>query len=319
MQQAVVFKRHVSKYIHVVAGSISNKAHNQCMYKHKNRENSATQAASLPKTARLPINRCNVPAVILGSLIFQRNPVPIYIDGVHELHKHLFSALDNYSSREQRAEYFMNYLAVQFRFEHPEDTGLDMDSSKTGKRHKADYLRTLRGWLFDPNGQEAAVMKSWVESRFGLLTRYHNGPLYASSGNNAKTHRYNDFLESRARGLYATNALESQLDLLYSYCQYELARTCSPDLQARLYRGVNRPYEYEVLEQRARNHAVFLLNNLNSFTRNRDRAGEFGDYILEVSACWQKIVFYSDLLPGHLLGEEEVLLIGGVYEVDISR
>ena len=61
-----------------------------------------------------------------------------------------------------------------------------------------------------------------------------------------------------------------------------------------------------------------LLNNLSSFTSNRERADEFGDYVLEVRVPWQKIMFYSDLLPGKLKGEEEVVVIGGVYDVVIG-
>ena len=32
--------------------------------------------ASLPREARLPINRCNLPAVVLGSLTYQQYPSP---------------------------------------------------------------------------------------------------------------------------------------------------------------------------------------------------------------------------------------------------
>ena len=35
---------------------------------------------------------------------------------------------------------------------------------------------------------------------------------------------YLRYLEMRSAGLYGTNALEAQLDLLYAYCQYEFAR-----------------------------------------------------------------------------------------------
>ena len=264
------------------------------------------------------MNHCNLPASIIGSLSFQHDPRPIYIDGVHELHRQLFTALDRIAEQIQRALYFMDYITVQFRFEHPEDTGLDTHSREM-RRDKADYLRLLRGWLFDPNGQEAAVMKSWVESRFGLLTRFHKGPLYKDLESGTTSSHYDAYLQSRTRGLYATNALESQMDLLYSYCQYELARTYQPTQLLHLYRGIGRLQEYEILQQTDRQHAILLLNNLNSFSRNRERADEFGEHILEVDACWQKILFYSGLLPGFLIGEEEVILIGGVYDVTITH
>jgi NAD+--dinitrogen-reductase ADP-D-ribosyltransferase len=53
-----------------------------------------TRPDSLPGSARLPINRCNLPASILGSLSYQRHPVPLKLDGVEELHRSLFAALD---------------------------------------------------------------------------------------------------------------------------------------------------------------------------------------------------------------------------------
>ena len=45
----------------------------------------ASDNPRLPRWARLPINRCNLPADILGGLSFQRGPCPLVIDGVAEL------------------------------------------------------------------------------------------------------------------------------------------------------------------------------------------------------------------------------------------
>jgi NAD+--dinitrogen-reductase ADP-D-ribosyltransferase len=301
-----------------IAGSIRNKTRALCMVEHNNLSPASSPGVRLPVYARVPINRCNLPAVIVGSLSFQRHPTTVLIDGVHELHRRLFDTLDTMRTHEQRAQHFMDYMTVHFCFDHLEEAGLELNANKTGQRNKADYLRILRGWLFDSDGREAAVLKSWVESRFGLLPRYHHGPLHTTDRRDMRADNHNAYLEARARGLYATNALEAQLDLLYSYCQYELGLDHAPDAHIRLYRGVNRLHEFEVLEQHGRHEAVVLLNNLNSFTRNRERADEFGDFILGIDACWQKIMFYSDLLPGFFSGEEEVLVIGGVYEVDIS-
>jgi NAD+--dinitrogen-reductase ADP-D-ribosyltransferase len=61
-----------------------------------------------------------------------------------------------------------------------------------------------------------------------------------------------------------------------------------------------------------------LFNNLNSFTRVRERADEFGDYILTVAVPLAKIFFFTQLLPGRLRGEEEYVAIGGVYEVALT-
>ncbi len=269
------------------------------------------QAPSLPTSARLPINRCNLPAVILGGLTFQRHPSALIIDGVRALHGDLFPLLGALDDPAARAALFMDYMTVYFRLESLEDAGWNEDSRH--KRHKADYLRMARGWHFDPNGREGAVLKSWVESRFGLLPRYHNGPLQDKGGE-----AYCGYLEARASGLYNTNALESQLDLLYTYCQEELARRFPDRTHMRLYRGVNRLDEHEVLEKTGRRECIVLLNNLNSFTACRERADEFGDYILEADVPVSKIFFFTRLLPGMLKGENEYVVIGGVHEVTMS-
>jgi NAD+--dinitrogen-reductase ADP-D-ribosyltransferase len=265
-----------------------------------------TAPPSLPAYARLPINRCNLPPVILGSLSYQRHPVPLALDGVRQLHKQLFDLLDGLATHEERARRFMDYMVVQFRLHHLEEAGLEAD----GARGKANYLRLIRGWLFNPDGREAAVLKGWVESRFGLLPRHHQGPLL-----NYHNRAYQAYLAARAEGLYGTNALESQLDLLYSYCQYELARQYAPEERLHLYRGINRLDSFDILAQADRHHATVLLNNLNSFSRNEERAGEFGDILMEADIPWQKVVYHSQLFPGMTIGEDEYMVIGGVYEV----
>lgn len=292
-------------------GSINNKAASLCMINNNKDDNFVAMKPSLPAFAHLPINRCNLSPVIIGSLSFQHHPTALHIDGIDELHKALFKGLNIRQTHQQRANYFMDYMIVHFRMENLEDAGLMNDDKN--KRSKADYLRILRGWLFDTDSREAAVLKSWVESRFGLLARYHKGEL-----NDYTNENYHIYLQERSIGLYATNALEAQIDLLYSYCQYELALQHKENQRIPLYRGINKIDSYEILKRQGKNQAVILMNNINSFTRNRERADEFGDYILEADIPWQKVLFYSNLLPGLFSGEDEVLVIGGVYEVKIA-
>jgi len=256
----------------------------------------STRPDSLPGHARLPINRCSLPASILGSLSYQQHPVPLKLDGVEELHRGLFAALDALPDPGQRAQLFMAHMAAVFSLDHPEEAG---HSAAAHDRARATYLRLLRGWAFDPDGQEGAVLKGWVESRFGLLPRHHGGPIRDFSGDT-----YRHYLEARSRGLYGANALEAQLDLLYTYCQYELARQRPGQTHLTLYRGVNRVADLEVLHELARGRRVVLLNSLNSFTPERERAGEFGDFILEVAVPLPKVFFFPRLLPGVLKGED---------------
>ena len=265
--------------------------------------------ATLPVSARLPINRCNVPPVILGALAFQRFPTPIDLDGVAELHADLFRRLDTLASKAARAEAFRDYVTVHFCLADLEKAGFD-----TAGRHrdKAVWDRLLRGWSMNSDGREGAVLKGWVESRFGLLARFHGQPLRDFSGP-----AYLRYQEMRSSGLYGTNALEAQLDLVYAYGQYEHRRSAPDSARIELYRGINRIAEHEVLTG-SRQRQVVLLNNLVSFTASRERAGEFGDYILCARVPTAKLFFSCDLLPGVLKGEDEHLVIGGVYEVTIA-
>jgi len=276
-----------------------------------------TWPPALPKAARLPINRCNLPAAILGGLTFQGAPAALAIDGVSALHRPLFDLLDDVEEAAERAPRFTHYMAAHFHLEHPELAGLTAGRQKT--RAKASYLRVVRGWAFDPDGREAAVLKGWVESRFGLMPRHH-GESLREAGSPA----WQRYVEMRAAGLYGTNALEEQLDLLYAYGQYELARQFPQRSHVRLYRGVNRFADHEVIacnEEKsgtATGERIVLLNNVSSFSSSRERAGEFGDTILDVDVPVAKLAFFSRLLPGMLKAEDEYVVIGGLYRIRMA-
>jgi len=272
----------------------------------------AIPAPSLPASARLPLNRCNLPAVILGSLTYQRHPVPLEIDGIRAFHADLFDALASLDGHAERAQRFQDYMTVHFCLEHLEEAGLT-PGRRSKQRANANYLRLVRGWSFDSDGREGAVLKGWAESRFGLLARHHRGPLHGRAGD-----AYLAYLREGCAGLYGTNALEAQLDLLYTYCQYELPLAHTNKTHLCPYRGINRIDEHEVLARLPDGRYLVLLNNLNSFTLSRERADEFGDYILSMEVPLPKVLFYNKLLPGMLKGEDELVVIGGVYEVRIG-
>jgi NAD+--dinitrogen-reductase ADP-D-ribosyltransferase len=204
----------------------------------------------------------------------------------------------------------MDYMTVYFRLEALEEVGLNPMRRKK-LRGRADYLRMVRGWAFDPDCREGAVLKGWVESRFGLLTRYHGGLLDDRTQN-----AYLRFQEARSHGLYNTNALEAQLDLLYAYCQYELQRSEPAVTHLNLYRGFNRFSDKQLLTKLDRRHLVVLLNNLSSFSVCRERAEEFGDHLLRTKVPLKKVFFYNWMLPGMLKSEDEYVVIGGIYEVE---
>ena len=263
--------------------------------------------ATLPRSAALPINRCNLPAVILGSLTFQQHPARLFIDGVDTLHRDLLRRLDAITDAGNRAQQFIDYMTVHFRLHTPVDAGLS-EHSKID-RSKADYLRLLRGWAFDAEGRDAAVLKGWVESRFGLLPRFHQQPIHSTNDQ-----AYHDYQHAYAVGLYNTNSLEAQLDLLYTYCQYELNRQHPDITHLSLYRGSN---DIEQLKQPGKSDngkPLLLLNNLNSFSSNIERASEFGDKVFSIEVPLSKIFFFSELIPHYLKAENEAIVLGGVYE-----
>ncbi|WP_296899897.1 NAD(+)--dinitrogen-reductase ADP-D-ribosyltransferase, partial [Thiohalocapsa sp.] len=151
------------------------------------------------------------------------------------------------------------------------------------------------------------------ETRLWLPAPYHADPLDGSHSD----HYPHDRTEA-STALYATNSLEAQLVLRLSYGQYEPIESYGERTHLTLYRGINSLDGHEVLERLDGRHARVLLNNLSSFTSDRERACEFGDYILEVAVPLPKIFFYNRLLPGMLKGEDEYVVLGGVYEVQLS-
>jgi len=270
---------------------------------------STTSAApSLPEQACLPINRCNLPAKILGSLTYQHHPVPLLLDGIVDLHKSLWHGLDELTSAEERGQLFIDYMEMCFQLDHLEEVGLtDLDNKA---RIKANYLTMLRGWLFDPDSREGAILKGWVESRFGLLPRWHKGPIP-----DAECEAYQHYMHERTSGIYNTNALEAQLDLLYSYCQYELQQTYPDQTHLSLYRGFNKLTSHDILHQFSKHRYVILLNNLNSFSDNEELAGQFGDHIMQAEIPLSHIFMYQQLLPNRFKGEGEHMVLGGVCEM----
>ncbi|WP_428241740.1 NAD(+)--dinitrogen-reductase ADP-D-ribosyltransferase [Gynuella sp.] len=265
----------------------------------------------LPSFAYRSINRCSLPAAILGSLEFQQHPTALFIDGVQEFYSELFNSLQPIDDPDDRVEHFKEYMRSCFLLDHLDEAGYAGDQ-KRYQRGKANYLRLLRGWMFNASGVEGAVMKSWVTSRFGLLPRNHLGPLH-----DYDSHNYQAYRAGYAQGLYNTNALEAQLDLLYSFCQYELQRRFPDTSHWHLYRGVNRLQDHDVLAQPGQREYVLLLNNLNSFSHSGEYAESFGDYVFRTEVPSAKILFFPELLPGILKGEREFLVIGGAYRVSL--
>ncbi|WP_309384437.1 NAD(+)--dinitrogen-reductase ADP-D-ribosyltransferase [Cerasicoccus frondis] len=259
------------------------------------------------KPSGLALNLCDTSPWLIASEEFNANPTPIQIAGVRTANRGFFAKLRDTDDPQQRGQLFHDYLAVTF--------GLHLWEQYAGKARSSlrnSYFRYLRGWEVDSNREAAAVLKSWVQSRFGIGPTYHRGRL-TNDHDGAEDAR---FAYDRMKGLAMTNAIYSQLDLLYEYCQYELDRRWPGQLHWELYRGTNDPEEHPVIDRRGKRESCVRLNNLVSFTSDREKAWEFGSTVWKSQIPFCKIVFFSGLLPDSLLkGEDEYLVIGGHYWV----
>jgi NAD+--dinitrogen-reductase ADP-D-ribosyltransferase len=254
-------------------------------------------------------NLCNLPAWVIASRAYNDGPTPISIQGVRATHRHFFKQLDRLGTWEERAKIYQDYMEVAF---HLHQWRREKDpTGHLGLKHS--YLRFLRGWLYDSNSVEGAVMKGWVESRMGIPPTFHQNRIQ-----DIESDAYQNYMKERLNGSARTNAIFSQLDLLYEFVQYELARRDADRSHVKLYRGVYDFSEHDIIEKLEKQRYVIRLNNLNSFTRDFERAWEFGTKVLEANVPVYKIFFDGSFLhAGILQGEEEVLVIGGEYIVKV--
>jgi len=251
-------------------------------------------------------NYCNLPPWVIASRHFNDNPQLLEIQGVKEANRFLFEKLTVIRSQEERALVFNDYMSVKFQLHQWQD---QTDAAR--RSIKNSYLRFLRGWMMDSNSVEGAVLKRWVESRMGIVPTYHRvriGGIHSEA--------YFDYSVDVMKGSARTNAIQSQLDILYEYCQFELRRTHPSQPVIPLYRGTYDASEHDLIEQCGRREQVVRLNNLVSFTSDEERAWEFGSTVWEVQVPLCKVMFYNALLPGSIMkGEGEYLVIGGEYRV----
>ncbi|MDY0190580.1 MAG: NAD(+)--dinitrogen-reductase ADP-D-ribosyltransferase [Desulfuromonas sp.] len=260
--------------------------------------------------AMLALNRCNHPPWVIASHYFNADPKRLEIQGVERTHKFLFQRLAAIDDAAERAQQLYDYMDVTFQLHQwRRET-----TSSSQKSLKNSYLRFLRGWMFDSNSLEGAVLKGWVESRLGLVPTFHCSPIV-----NQESAAYQAYLVARMKGSARTNAINDQLDILYEYVQVELARRLPGERWLTLYRGFNDFEEHNIIQQLDKRRYMLQLNNLNSFTLDYERAWEFGSRVMLAKVPLAKIFFKSDIFPSSLLkGEDEVMVIGGQFEVEIQ-
>ncbi|WP_035984080.1 NAD(+)--dinitrogen-reductase ADP-D-ribosyltransferase [Bradyrhizobium sp. STM 3843] len=251
------------------------------------------------------------PSEWLSSCAFNDAAVPLHIWGVVEMNPSLFTMLEQADDLAEAGEAFSSYMMAMF--------GLDPEqraAASAGKRRfRSSFLRLIQGWSFDSNGAEGAVLKGWVESRFGIGPSFHKEVIERVSSRAWAT-----YVEEKMSSRFHNNAIWVQLDLLFEFCQWAIRRFAfSGASHLTLYRGVNDFDEHWIVERTARREAVVRLNNLVSFSSDRDSAGCFGDTLLTARIPVGKILFFNSLLSSHpLKGEGEYLVIGGEFRVNVD-
>ena len=136
-----------------------------------------------------------------------------------------------------------------------------------------------------------AVLKGWVESRFGLVPTHHRQPLLRFPSPAWVT-----YLEEKTFSRLHNNNIHQQLDLLFEFCQWALQRfglsghaaAGAPHL--RLWRGSTRCDEQLVAGSLRGRHCTVRLNSLVSFSLSEQDAGCFGDWVFEVQVPASKLL-----------------------------
>jgi NAD+--dinitrogen-reductase ADP-D-ribosyltransferase len=249
------------------------------------------------------------PTEWLASCAFNDAAVPLHIWGVVEMNRSLFSMLEQAGDLMEAGQAFSCYMMAMF--------GLDPEqrSAASGgkRRYRSSFLRLIQGWSFDSNGPEGAVLKGWVESRFGVCPSFHKEIIERVSSSAWAT-----YVEEKMSSRFHNNTIWVQLDLLFEFCQWAIRRFAFPGkTHLALYRGVNDFDEHWIVERTAKREAVVRLNNLVSFSSDRGVASCFGDTILMARVPVSKILFFNGLLPS-LNGEAEYLAVGGEYRVSVD-
>ncbi len=261
-------------------------------------------------------NLVGLPTDFLASCDFNDQPMPVHISGAREMNDNLFKMLHLAGDLKEAGDAFNAYMYAMFGLDPEQQDDKNRGRAQQPRRYRSSFLYLLKGWGFDSNGPEGAVFKGWVESRFGIFPTYHKETIARIS-----TGPWTNYVMEKMSSQFHNNAIYTQLDLVYEFCQWALQHMVAPgETHITLYRGMNSFVEHQIKDQSDKDRVVMRLNNLASFTSDRDVACCFGDIILTVRVPLAKLVFFNTLLPMHgLNGESEYLVIGGDYRVATSH
>ena len=210
-------------------------------------------------------------------------PTPVLaIAGAREAQAGLFALLGRSRDLNEAREMFVHYLSIAFGLRLPGADELATLGAAEQRRWRSSWRKLLQGWGMDANGPAGAVLKGWVESRFGMVPLFHKAPL------------------ARFPSPLPLNGEHSA-----SHVQ--------------LWRGSTHCEEQLVSGALHERHCRMRFNSIASYSLSRDEASCFGDWIFQVQVPRSKLLLLPGLLPGQVLqGEQEVLALGGEYDVQAS-
>ena len=259
-------------------------------------------------------NLVGIAAPVLASTAYNAHPVPLHVAGARETNPGLFALLARSADMAEARFVFEHYMSLAFGLERREPG--DAPRERESRHRRASYLKLLQGWGLDANGVAGAVLKGWVESRFGIAPVFHKerllrfpSPVWVA------------YLEEKGASRHHNNNVYQQLDLLYEFSQWMLARFSPLGAGPRvlLWRGSTRCEEQIVSGSLRERRCTVRLNNLVSFSLTREDAGCFGDWLLQAQVPQHKLLLWPGLLDtASLRGEGEVLALGGDYEVEAA-
>ncbi|HEY3301031.1 MAG TPA: NAD(+)--dinitrogen-reductase ADP-D-ribosyltransferase [Methylophilaceae bacterium] len=266
-------------------------------------------------------NLVGIPSGLIASVAFNDQPQHLRIAGALESHRGLFHLLEESKNHADAAIKFKRYMQLVFQLKPTKYERLHAEV----RRFRPSYLKLMEGWGFDSNSPQGAVLKGWVENRFGMAPTFHKAPLqqYPSPA-------WTSYLQEKYACRFHNNNIYQQLDLLYEFCQFVITRYGLPhankaDTHVTLWRGINLHDEpnlsigKNIANKSSKEPLIVRLNNLVSLTTSRERADEFGDWLLELQVPKVKILFFPQLLQNQSLsGEGEVLALGGLYHAKAS-
>lgn len=201
---------------------------------------------------------------------------------------------------------FQHYMKLQF------ELADSRQEPQVRDYRSASYVELLRGWGYDSSSPQGAVLKGWVESRFGLVPAYHKECL-----GRFPSPAWVSYLEEKHNSRFHSNCINLQLDVLYEYCQWSLSHFPPlPGSHICLWRGSN-DCQAQLLDGHLKDgHCLMRLNNLLSFCHAPETAEIFGDWLLQARVPRVKLLFFPGLLADQVLRSEgEYLVIGGNYQV----